>query len=226
MSTPDNKAVIFDYVHAFNRGDLDGLCRLFAPDALVDGVLGWGRMDKVRPVWEQLITCFKMNLQVEMMIEEGDVVAVRYTERGVFSAPYRGTPPTGKSYEVVAMEWFVFRDGVIIRRWGARNSAAIFRQMGIPLKRAGQSQYVADWLCRAHTGLLHSAFRRLGCLGVGASGLVPTREAGNAGPAGPGRAVLPRRPHPGHASLSDDPAAAAGRLCLWSASESEPGTAH
>jgi predicted ester cyclase len=40
---------------------------------------------------------------------------------------------SSKSYEVVAMEWFVFRDGKITQRWGARDSTAIFRQMGIPL---------------------------------------------------------------------------------------------
>jgi steroid delta-isomerase-like uncharacterized protein len=133
MHIKDNKAVVLDYVNAFNQGDLEGVCRQFAPDAQIYGVLGFGGLDKARPIWEQLITCFTMKLQVEMMIEEGDVVAVRYTERGVFSAPFRGTPPTGKAYEVVAMEWFVLDKGRIIRRWGARDWAAIARQVGIPL---------------------------------------------------------------------------------------------
>jgi hypothetical protein len=31
------------------------------------------------------------------------------------------------------MEWFVIKDGRIHRRWGARDSAAQFRQMGLPL---------------------------------------------------------------------------------------------
>jgi hypothetical protein len=57
MSTQDNKAVVLDYVSAFNRGDLDGVCRQFAPGALVYGVLGFGGLDKARPIWEQLITC-------------------------------------------------------------------------------------------------------------------------------------------------------------------------
>jgi predicted ester cyclase len=57
-----------------------------------------------------------------------------YTEHGVFSAPFRGTPPTGKSYEVVAMERFVLEKGLIIRRWGARDWTAIARQVGIPLR--------------------------------------------------------------------------------------------
>jgi len=133
MPNIDKKAVVLEYVNAFNRGDLDGVCRQFAPDALVYGVLGWGGIQKVRPIWQELITSFRMQLDVEMLIEEDEVVAARYTERGLFSAPFRGAEPTGKSYEIVAMEWFVFREALIMRRWGARDSASMFRQMGIPL---------------------------------------------------------------------------------------------
>jgi len=69
----------------------------------------------------------------EAMIAAGDTVAVRYVERGRSAAPFRGGPVTGQSYEIVAMEWFVLRDGKIHRRWGARDSAAQNRQMGLPL---------------------------------------------------------------------------------------------
>jgi len=133
MNSSDNKAVVLEYAKAFNRGDLEGVCRQFAPEAQIYGVLGFGGLDKARPIWAQLIDCFGMQLQVESMVEEGNVVAVRYTERGVFTAPFRGSPPTGKSYEVVAMEWFVFEQGRIVRRWGARDWAAIARQLGISL---------------------------------------------------------------------------------------------
>jgi steroid delta-isomerase-like uncharacterized protein len=130
----DNKRVVLDYVEAFNRGDVEGVCRLFAPDALVFGVLGWGTIDQVRPAWKDLVECFGLQLHVESMAAEGDVVAVRYTERGRSLKPFRGGPPaTGKGYEVVAMEWFEVREGLIRRRWGARDSAAINRQMGLPV---------------------------------------------------------------------------------------------
>ena len=89
------------------------------------------RFDKVRPIWHELVTAFGLNLQVDAMAAEGNVVAVRYTERGRFIAPFRGTPPTGKSYEVVAMEWIEVGPQGIEKRWGARDSAAIFRQLGI-----------------------------------------------------------------------------------------------
>jgi steroid delta-isomerase-like uncharacterized protein len=129
-----NEAVVLAYVDAFNRGDLDGLCKLFAPDAQVWGVLGFGGMDVVRPVWKDLIECLQMKLRVEAMIAQGATVAVRYVESGTSVRAFRGLGPTGKSYELVAMEWFVVKDGLIHRRWGTRDFASQSRQLGFPLQ--------------------------------------------------------------------------------------------
>ncbi len=128
-----NKEIVTAYVDAFNRGDIDGLSGLFASDALVYGVLGWGPVEKVKAIWREIIDCFNLNLRVDSMVAEGDTVAVRYTERGKSVKSFRGGPVTGRSYEVVAMEWFEIKDKLIHRRWGARDSAAQFRQMGLPL---------------------------------------------------------------------------------------------
>lgn len=133
MSEERNKQVVQEYVEAFNSGDMEALRRLFTPDALVYGVLGWGNLDVVVPVWQELHNAFAITLQVEAMIAEGDTVAVRYTERGTSVGAFRGQEATGKSYEIVAMEWFILQDGLIHRRWGARDSAAQSRQMGLPL---------------------------------------------------------------------------------------------
>ena len=129
-----NKQVVRDYVAAFNRGDLQALEGLFAPDAEIQGVLGRGQMQKVLPIWRELVNGLGMQLEVEAMAAEADVVAVRYTERGTHRAPFFGHAPTGRSYELVAMEWFEIRDGRILRRWGARDSAAQARQIGMPLE--------------------------------------------------------------------------------------------
>lgn len=127
----DNKQVVRSYVDAFNRGDLDALRALFSDDAEIQGVMGRGQMDKVMPVWKQLVEGYGINLTIEEMIAEGDTVAVRYTERGTFRAPAFGHLPTGKSYELVAMEWFEITDGRIKRRWGARDAASQARQLGL-----------------------------------------------------------------------------------------------
>jgi steroid delta-isomerase-like uncharacterized protein len=126
----DIKQVVLAYIDAFNRGDLDGLCGLFAPDALISGVLGWGTVDRVRPVWKELIESLQINLHVDAIISEANMVAVRLIERGKSVRPFRGAGPTGRSYELTAMEWFELKDGLISRRWGVRDSASQNRQLG------------------------------------------------------------------------------------------------
>jgi steroid delta-isomerase-like uncharacterized protein len=128
-----NKDAVHAYVDAFNRADFDRLREIYTPDAVVHGVLGWGEIDKVIAIWRELHECFQLKLQVDSIITEGDIVAVRYTERGTSTKSFRGQPVTGKSYEIVAMEWFEMKNDKIYRRWGARDSATQFRQMGIPL---------------------------------------------------------------------------------------------
>jgi steroid delta-isomerase-like uncharacterized protein len=132
LSAERNKQIVLDYVDAFNGGDLDALMQLFAPDALVYGVLGWGNLDQVVPIWREIKDAFAIQLQVESVITENDIVAVRYVERGTSVGSFRGGPITGKSFEVVAMEWFIIKDEKIQRRWGARDNAAQMRQMGLP----------------------------------------------------------------------------------------------
>ncbi len=127
-----NKRVVMSYVDAFNRGDLDGVCALFASDALIYGALGWGGLEKARPLWEQLMRCFQMSLEVDAVVAEGDTVVVRYTERGRSVQSFRGGPVTGKDYEVLAMEWFVVKEGHIERRWGVRDAISMFAQMSLP----------------------------------------------------------------------------------------------
>lgn len=127
------KAVVRRYVDAFNRGDLGALKSLLAEDAEIQGVLGKGLFEKIEPVWRQLIEGYGMQLSIQGLVAEGNVVAARYIETGTFRSPAFGNEPTGKSYELVAMEWFEIEGGKIKRRWGARDSASQARQLGIPL---------------------------------------------------------------------------------------------
>jgi steroid delta-isomerase-like uncharacterized protein len=126
------KAVVCRYVEAFNRGDLDALKNLLADDAEIQGVMGKGLIERVEPLWRQLIEGYGMQLAIQDIIAERNLVAVRYIETGTFRAPAFGHQPTGKSYELVAMEWFEIEQGKIKRRWGVRDSASQARQLGIP----------------------------------------------------------------------------------------------
>ncbi len=126
-----NKAIVQAYADAFNRGDFDAIMALCTPDVTIQGVLGQGSWDTILPIWRDLHEAYGLTLHIEELICEGDQVAARYTERGTFRKAFRGVEPTHKSYELVAMEWFLLRDGKIARRWGARDSASMARQLGI-----------------------------------------------------------------------------------------------
>lgn len=126
------EAVVRAYTTAFNAGDLDALMALFSPDAVVFGALGRGGLDVAAPVWGELIDGLGMQLAIEDLIESGDQVAVRFRETGTFKGAFRGLPgqaPTHRTYELVAMEWFVIEDGKITRRWGVRDTGAMMRQL-------------------------------------------------------------------------------------------------
>jgi predicted ester cyclase len=133
MSDPAaNKALIRKYAEAFSEGSFRQLESLFTPDAQIQGVLGFGGLDLALPIWRELHAAFHVKLAIESLVAEDDVVAARYTESGTFTAPFRNLPPTGMSYAITAMEFFQITAGKISRRWGARDSAAMFRQLQSP----------------------------------------------------------------------------------------------
>jgi hypothetical protein len=62
-----NKDVVRRYVDAFNRGDVNARQReIFAPDAVVQGVLGWGGLDVVVPIWRELHAALQITMQIGM----------------------------------------------------------------------------------------------------------------------------------------------------------------
>src|SRR5437763_17132570 len=95
MSVEDNKQMVLAYVEAFNRGDIETLRGLFTPDALIYGVLGWGSIEQVIPIWREIRAAFAIELQVESIIAADETVAVRSTGRGRSVGAFRGQPARG-----------------------------------------------------------------------------------------------------------------------------------
>jgi steroid delta-isomerase-like uncharacterized protein len=135
MSAEGNKAIIRRFVEEVqNGGDLTVLDEIAAPDYVNHSAPPGVPAD--REGLKQLTAMFRRafpdgRMAIEDLVAEGDRVAARYTERGTFAGPFRGKEPTGKSYELTAMEWFALQDGRIHRRWGARDSASQARQVGM-----------------------------------------------------------------------------------------------
>lgn len=126
------KETVHAYVEAFNAGDWVRMRDLFTPDGHVTGVLGSVPLESALQIWRELHEGMTMRLEIEALAEDGDSVVARLRERGRFVGPFRGLPdlqPTDRPYELLAMEWFEFREHRIARRWGARDSAAMRNQV-------------------------------------------------------------------------------------------------
>ena len=67
----------------------------------------------------------------DVMIGEGDLVAVMATMTGTHRGEFMGIPPTNKSFEVQVMDVIQYRDGKAIAHWGLTDQGAMMEQLGL-----------------------------------------------------------------------------------------------
>lgn len=68
---------------------------------------------------------------VNLMVAEGDLVAVRWTAWGTNTQPGMGLPATGKKIRVSGITIFRFRAGKISEEWSAWNMLSVLKQAGL-----------------------------------------------------------------------------------------------
>lgn len=67
---------------------------------------------------------------LEEMISEGDKVAARFIMRGTHNGVFLGVPPTGKTIEVQAMNFYNLANNQIIGEFGQPDLLGILKQIG------------------------------------------------------------------------------------------------
>lgn len=71
---------------------------------------------------------------LEELIIEGDRVAARFTMRGTHLGSFLGVPPSGKTIEVNAVNFYRFADGQIVEEHGQPDLLGLLQQIGaVPL---------------------------------------------------------------------------------------------
>jgi predicted ester cyclase len=68
-------------------------------------------------------------LEVQEMISEGDLVAIRGTVLGTHKGAYAGIPPTGRQIKLEVMVFYRIRDGRISQFWLQTDSKALIDQL-------------------------------------------------------------------------------------------------
>lgn len=79
--------------------------------------------------WRQAFPDLKMN--IDLILAEKDLVAVRWTATGTNSGTGNGLPATGKSVKVTGQATFRFVDGKIAEEWASGDTLGIMKQLGL-----------------------------------------------------------------------------------------------
>jgi predicted ester cyclase len=119
MSATENKTVISDFIATvFNKHDLEALTSFVANERLLASATGLvrGNPDLV--------------LNVQHMIAEDDLVAVRIAGSGTHTGPWRGLSPSGKSWQATCNAQYRLANGKIVDFWVNWDWLSIMQQLG------------------------------------------------------------------------------------------------
>jgi predicted ester cyclase len=71
------------------------------------------------------------DIKVQSILADGDMVACRYVDKGVFAGEFLGMQPTGKPYVLDGMHFFRLEDGKIVEHWANVDDIHMFYQIGV-----------------------------------------------------------------------------------------------
>ena len=127
-----NKERVLKFNEAVGSGDLGGLDAVFSDDVTDHTPLGTTHgIEAVREIHGYLLSAFSdYSLTVDEAIADGDVVAIRATERGTHTGEFMDVEPTGNDFEFGKMEFCRIEDGEIVERWVQPDLFGLLTQLG------------------------------------------------------------------------------------------------
>lgn len=130
-SIADNKAVVREYLAAFNDRDREAMASLLAPDAVEHGV--HRELEGRGAIVDTLTAHFEpfpdYGGTTEAIIAEGDLVTVRYRASGTHTGEYRDVEPTGQQAEWSGIAMYRVDDGVITEIWLEEDRLGLLEQL-------------------------------------------------------------------------------------------------
>ncbi len=134
VSSEENKAAVRDFFACASYGDLDKLSAVVGPDyVLHDPALP----EEVRGIEgaRDLVETYRsgiggLRVTVEQQLDEGDLVATRYTCRGKHEGDIMGVPATGRDVTIAGLVISRFRDGRVVEEWEVSDVFGLLQQIG------------------------------------------------------------------------------------------------
>lgn len=147
-TTPEeNKEIVRRVVvEGVNTGNLEIFREMLAPDYARHSQATTG-MEEIRGIEAMMnflqahFTAFPdWHEEINLMIAEDDKVAYITTGTGTHTGPMGGTPPTGKSMEVVNYIVQRIENGKIAETWIGWDNLTVLLQLGLPPPSAGEGK--------------------------------------------------------------------------------------
>lgn len=131
-STDPRKAVVRRFYGAFNDGREDALDDLLAPDYLdFGGAPPREGVEAARANLRDLLAGFDdVRFDIEDLLAEGDLVAVRWTGRMVHAREFLGYPATGRAVAFSGVTLYRLRGDRIVEAHPAQDLFGLVRQLG------------------------------------------------------------------------------------------------
>ena len=136
-----NKAVVRTAFQALAQGDLKTLNEIFDPKGPIHTpggkiILQGGPFTDLK---SSCPMCAKLNnrkITIDLLLSDGDLVAVRSTWSGKYSGTVRGMAVADKDVSVVYTNIYRIADGKIVENWYLSDNLSLAEQLGMKLTPA------------------------------------------------------------------------------------------
>ena len=141
MSVEENKALIRRVYDLWNRKELAAAFDLFATSYVAHTTDRDMSLEEERKLDGEFFAAFPdATGTLELMVAEGDKVAIRVTWRGIHKGEYVGVAPTGKRVEMTNSGVFRIAGGKVSELWAMLDNLRFMQQLGMILTTAPKKQ--------------------------------------------------------------------------------------
>lgn len=133
-----NKAVVRRAFQALEQGDVKTLNEVYDPKGLVHSTRGktsvqGGPFADLKSTCPMCASLSNRKITIDMLLSDGDMVAVRSTWSGKYSGTIRGMAVPEKDVSIVYTNIYRIADGKIVENWYQSDNLSLAEQLGMKL---------------------------------------------------------------------------------------------
>mgnify|MGYP001811656732 CR=1 FL=1 len=129
-----NRLLVRQMFAAIDSVDAFRMRRLMSPDIVIHFGTETLGVDEIVEVVQSYYKAFPTNRhEVDQIMVDGDMVAVRAVLHGSHERSYRGFEATGVQVTIPAMHFARIEDGRFVEWWATHDNLAMFEQIGLQL---------------------------------------------------------------------------------------------